>query len=83
MSLLSKVIPRKWSKGIINVGLLATESGTLGRVVGDFLLAYIGSGGGMEGLLNRSFGMFAGILVATTVATFAFFEQLEPIEKDE
>ena len=83
MSLLSKVIPRKWSKGIINVGLLATESGTFGRVVGDFLLAYIGSGGGMEGLLNRSFGTFAVILVATTVATFAFFEQLEPIEKDE
>ena len=35
MSLLSKTIPSAYSRGLLNVGLLATEAGTLGRAVGD------------------------------------------------
>lgn len=83
MALLSKVIPRKWSKGLVNVGLLATESGTGGRVVGDMVLAYVGSEHGIENLLNRAFGAFAGIILGTLVTTLAFFKHLEPIDEGE
>ncbi|CAB9521859.1 SPX domain-containing membrane protein OsI [Seminavis robusta] len=83
MSLLSKVIPRKWSRGIINVGLLATESGTLGRVIGDVLLAAVGSRG-MEELLNRAFGWYSVIIFGTLLLTFATYERLvEPPEPDD
>ena len=34
--LLSKTIPKSWSKGVFYVGLLATEAGTLGRSVETF-----------------------------------------------
>ena len=36
MGLLSKTIPKRMASGILNAGLLATEAGTIGRVVGDF-----------------------------------------------
>lgn len=82
MALLSKVIPRKWSRGIINVGLLATESGTGGRVVGDVLLAYVGRRcSDNASLINYSFGPFAGVIVATLAATYAVFDHLEPTEE--
>jgi MFS family permease len=82
MSLLSKVIPRKWSRGIVNVGLLATESGTFGRVIGDVLLAAVGSRG-MEELLNCAFSWYAAIIMGTLLITFAAYDQLvEPPEKD-
>lgn len=45
MSLLSKVIPQPYCKGFWNVGLLATESGTSGRAVGDVILTLCGSAG--------------------------------------
>jgi len=57
MSLLSKALPKKWSKGIIDVGLLATEAGTLGRFIGDSLLATMGSDG-LEIILNDAFVTF-------------------------
>jgi hypothetical protein len=38
MSLLSKTIPPSWSRGFFNVGLLATEAGTIGRAIGDAFL---------------------------------------------
>lgn len=82
MSLLSKVIPRKWSKGIINVGLLATESGTFGRVVGDALLATM-AGHGLDTMLNDSFGMFGAIVLAVIVVCIGFYRHLEPSDKDD
>jgi len=82
MSLLSKVIPRKWSKGIINVGLLATEAGTFGRVVGDFLLAAMASHG-MDAMLNEAFGTFGAIVLATIILCLVFYRHLEPTEKDD
>jgi MFS family permease len=39
MSILSKSIPSSWARGTFNSGLLATESGTLGRVLGDFIIS--------------------------------------------
>ena len=82
MSLLSKVIPREWSKGIINVGLLATESGTLGRVIGDIILAGMASRG-IETMLNHAFGAFAATIVSSIVLCFVFYDELEPIEQED
>ena len=83
MSLLSKAIPRKWSVGIVNVGLLATESGTLGRVIGDVLLATVGSHG-LEELLNRAFGVYGAITFGTLLICLVFYGRLvEPPEKDD
>ena len=82
MSLLSKVIPRSWSKGIINVGLLATESGTFGRVVGDALLATMARHG-LDRMLNEAFGAFGAIVLAVIVACIACYPYLEPCEKDD
>jgi len=41
MSLLSKVVSSELAKGTFNSGLLATEAGTLGRVVGDCMLTFL------------------------------------------
>lgn len=43
MSLLSKLIAPELARGTFNSGLLATEAGTLGRVVGDCLIAALGN----------------------------------------
>lgn len=83
MALLSKVIPLSWRKGIVNVGLLATESGTLGRVIGDFLLAGMATNG-LENMLNEAFGAFGGIILATLAVCVIFYRRLQPVvEKDE
>ena len=83
MSLLSKVIPRSWSEGIVNVGLLATEAGTFGRVVGDILLAAVGRHG-LEELLNRAFGSYAAIIVGMLLVTFGFYDHMvEPPDMDD
>ena len=82
MSLLSKTIPPRYSRGLFNVGLLATESGTLGRAVGDVILTLCGSAG-MGHILNRAFGMMAGLSTATIALCFAVYDQLEPHAKDD
>lgn len=82
MSLLSKTIPLRYSRGLFNVGLLATESGTLGRAVGDIILTLCGSTG-MGHILNRAFGMMAGLSTVTIAICFAVYDQLEPQEKDD
>ena len=82
MSLLSKVIPRRWSTGIVNVGLLATEAGTFGRVVGDTTLAAMAHHG-LDTMLNETFGAFGAIVLAMIVACVAFYRHLEPSEKDD
>jgi hypothetical protein len=82
MSLLSKTIPKSWSKGVFNVGLLSTEAGTLGRAVGDVMLTTFGKGG-LEHVLNRMFGSLSIMnFVILAVSVFAF-EHLEPVEKDD
>lgn len=82
MSLLSKVIPRRWSKGIFNVGLLATEAGTFGRVVGDTTLAAMARRG-LDTMLNEAFGAFGAIVLAVIAACVVFYRNLEPLEKDD
>jgi hypothetical protein len=78
MSLLSKTIPAEWSKGIFNVGLLATESGTFGRVLADVFLTFTGSRG-LEHLLNLTFGSLSIITCFTIAIVTCLFDHLEPI----
>jgi MFS family permease len=82
MSLLSKTIPKSWSKGIFNVGFLATEAGTLGRAVGDVFLTFSGAHG-LEHLVNNTFGILSLLSMITLGVTIHFFDFLEPFEKDD
>jgi hypothetical protein len=82
MSLLSKTIPKSWSKGVFNVGLLSTEAGTLGRAVGDVLLTSFGKGG-LEHVLNRTFGSLSIMNFVILAVSVLVFEHLEPVEKDD
>jgi hypothetical protein len=82
MSLLSKTIPQSWSRGIFNVGLLATEAGTLGRAVGDVFLSFVGKGE-LVHLLNRTFGSFSLVSGATILVSWWFYDHLEPLDKDD
>jgi hypothetical protein len=82
MSLLSKTIPSSWSKGVVNVGLLSTEAGTLGRVIGDLYLTYCGSQG-MDFLLNRVYGALSIISVGTLLMTYLAYDLLDPTDKDD
>ena len=79
MSLLSKTIPKRWSRGFFNMGLLATEAGTFGRTVGDFAITWFGLGaGGIESMLNHTFFFLSITLSITVVVTFKIFPFLEP-----
>jgi MFS family permease len=77
MSLLSKTIPSSWSKGFFNVGLLATEAGTLGRAVGDVFLAYCGANGA-ESMLNTTFAALAAISFLSLFVSYRCFDSLQP-----
>ena len=82
MSLLSKTIPRDMAKGLFNVGLLATEAGTLGRAVGDVLITWCGLDS-ISYLLNKMF-ISMGIVVGVTLAgTYRVYPYLEPYDKDD
>jgi hypothetical protein len=80
MSLLSKTIPKSWSRGIFNVGLLATEAGTLGRAVGDLLLSVWGFQG-LATLLNDIFRAMSILSALALAVTLYCYEHLEPREK--
>ena len=82
MSLLSKAIPSYYRKGFFNVGLLATESGTLGRGVGDVMLTLCGSSG-LDHVLNDALGSMAAMSLATVVITGHFYGEMETKEHDD
>mmetsp|Transcript_6184 Transcript_6184/g.12721 ORF Transcript_6184/g.12721 Transcript_6184/m.12721 type:complete len:130 (+) Transcript_6184:343-732(+) len=79
MSLLSKVIPKSWRKGFLNVGLLATEAATLGRTVGDAYLALCGAGG-LENQLNYTFGSMVVATCFTLWVSWRWYDSLVPTE---
>lgn len=83
MSLLSKTIPRSMSEGFFNVGLLATEAGTLGRAVGDVFLTLCGAAG-MEYLLNNTFLSTGALSLLTLILSYLSYGHLQPLsEKDD
>lgn len=82
MSLLSKTIPKQWARGTFNSGLLATESGTFGRVVGDFIISAAGLVG-LDRVLNLTFAPMAGLVGVTMLMTWKVFSYLVPHDEDE
>jgi MFS family permease len=80
MSLLSKTIPKSWSSGILNVGLLATEAGTLGRAVGDLYLSFCGAGG-LDHLINRCFSTMLILSVSSVFFVIGSYKYLEVNDK--
>lgn len=82
MSLMSKVIDPNFAKGTINAGLLATEAGSLGRLLGNVFVTLIGSIIGVDTVAgvvifgNFNFGLFAGLAVLVTAFTVLIYGKL-------
>ena len=84
MSLLSKVIPKAWAKGIFNSGFLATEAGTAARSIGDVLISAMAIWAGLENLLNATFmPLLVSVLVAIGLVRSNFDTMVEVDEDDD
>ena len=82
MGLLSKTIPQSLAKGILNAGLLATEAGTVGRVIGDFWLstaAYMG----LDKVVNNTFLPLGVVVFVSILIAVQAFSHLQPRYEDE
>ncbi|XP_071717749.1 SPX domain-containing membrane protein At4g22990-like isoform X2 [Rutidosis leptorrhynchoides] len=75
LSLLSRVMSSRLSRGTYNGGLLSTEAGTLARVVADGTITLAGYWG-MNKLLNITLVPSLVICVSTIVATFFTYNSL-------
>ena len=82
MGLLSKVIPKSLRAGILNAGWLATESGTIGRVVGDFWLTGAAHEG-IDKLVDHLFGPLIVLVGISSVFTLWNYSRLQPRYDDE
>ncbi|XP_024391930.1 SPX domain-containing membrane protein At4g22990 isoform X3 [Physcomitrium patens] len=65
MSLLSKVMSPRMSRGVFNCGLLSTEAGTLARAIADGLISVAGKCG-IQNLVNLTMLPTLAIVAATT-----------------
>jgi len=83
MSLLSKTVPTKWAKGTFNSGLLATEAGTFGRVVGDGFISCVSFIGFDDYLLNGIFIPILILVLVTVVVVHKIYFYLEPKDDDD
>jgi hypothetical protein len=73
MSLLSKLVSPELARGTWNSGLLATEAGTFGRVVGDVMItAFSSSAAADVSLVSTLFSPIA-IGLAVVIALCALF----------
>mmetsp|Transcript_11798 Transcript_11798/g.24046 ORF Transcript_11798/g.24046 Transcript_11798/m.24046 type:complete len:118 (-) Transcript_11798:13-366(-) len=77
MSLLSKIMPRSLAKGTFNSGLLSSQSGMLGRAVGDISVT-LSSVCGMRYLASLAFLPATVAIVATALATTRLYPFLHP-----
>ncbi|CAK9219541.1 unnamed protein product [Sphagnum troendelagicum] len=75
MSLLSKVMSPRLSRGVFNCGLLSTEAGTLARALADGLISVVGRGG-QANLLNFTMIPTLSIVVYTTIYTWVGYYTL-------
>ena len=82
MSILSKTIPPKWAKGTFNSGLLATEAGTFGRVLGDLIISIAGLAG-IDRILDLTFVPMTVIMAGTLLITLNSYAHLEPDDDDD
>ncbi|XP_024536249.1 SPX domain-containing membrane protein At4g22990 [Selaginella moellendorffii] len=69
MSLLSKVMPSRLSRGVFNCGFLSTEAGTLARALSDGLISLAGKAG-MEYLLIVTMIPTLVLVLATIACTW-------------
>merc|ERR1712194_345315 len=80
--LLSKTIPKSLARGVLNAGLLSTQAGTLGRVVGDLWLSgatYMG----LNEMLNRLFEPMCVTLGVSIFVVIWSYPRLQPRFDDE
>ena len=80
--LLSKTIPPSLAKGILNAGLLATEAGTIGRVIGDIWFSRA-TFMGLDHMLNRTFIPMCGVVGLTIVTALVSYPYLQPTFESE
>lgn len=77
MSLLSKVISPELARGTFNSGLLATEAGTFGRVLGDLVITVFGDQMNVNGeLVNRLYSPLLIMLLSGLFVVQLFHERL-------
>jgi hypothetical protein len=75
MSLLAKVISPELARGTFNSGLLATEAGTFGRVLGDFCITLFGVSHNAGDIVNRLFLPLVVMIVASSLLVWAFYDR--------
>jgi len=75
MSLLSKVMSPRLSRGVFNCGLLSTEAGTLARALADGLITIAGKGG-VQHLANFTMIPTLFLVVYTTMYTWIGYYSL-------
>ena len=80
--LLSKTVPKSLARGILNAGLLATQAGTMGRVIGDVWLSSAAFMG-LNEMINRTFEPMCVMVVVSIVATVWSYPHLQPRFDDE
>jgi predicted membrane protein len=76
MALLARVISPELAKGTFNSGLLATEAGTFGRVVGDVCITVFGAGRHQDAVINQLFSPFLVLLVLSVGLVFYYYDRL-------
>ncbi|RYH30903.1 hypothetical protein EON65_03910 [archaeon] len=76
MSLLAKIISPELAQGTFNSGLLATEAGTFGRVVGDMLITMWGEQSQAGVLVNELFLPLGACLLGTVALVYQCYDRL-------
>ena len=77
MSLLSKLVSPELARGTWNSGLLATEAGTFGRVLGDMAITYYSGEAPKDDLINVLYSPVAVGMVVVVVLCARYFERME------
>jgi hypothetical protein len=76
MSLLSKLVSPELARGTFNSGFLATEAGTLGRVIADTMITMISVSCDPVTLINWLYMPVAAGVLLCIIITFRYYETL-------
>lgn len=76
MALLAKLISPELAKGTFNSGLLATEAGTFGRVLGDVFITLFGGAHPHETVVNALFIPVAGMIMMSVALVWFYYDRL-------
>jgi nitrate/nitrite transporter NarK len=75
MALLAKVISPELARGTFNSGLLATEAGTFGRVLGDFCITLFGVSHNAGDIVNGLFLPLVVMILASSVLVWVYYDR--------